>query len=167
MKKYLHRVLGLYETVGAAELARERLVQRGLPAVQLTVLQPGRDGMSRERRPDSDDVLLEMLRDATYGGIVGVLVGLAGIAALELARDNLFESMLGLSTLIILGWSVSIGAFVGAAVGARSRKGSVADLLKVSLASGHIVLVAHTTTEEQTTVAQTILGESLNKAAHA
>ena len=167
MKKYLHRVLGLYETRAAADSARERLIQRGLPAAQLKMLQPGRDGANPETRPDSDDVLYEMLRDAALGALIGVVVGIAGTVALVIARSSLFDSGPVLGTLIMIGWSASIGAFVGAAAGARSRKGDVADLLRISLASGHVVLVAHATTEEQTTAAQLILGESLRPTARA
>ncbi len=160
MARYLHRVLGLYATRAAAESARDRLAQRGLPLEQIKILEHGRGG-ARRARADSDDVLYEMLREGLIGTLIGTLVGAAGTIALAVAKAGLFASSPVLGTLIMLGWGASIGGFVGAAAGARSSKGDVSDLINISLANGHVVVVAHTVTEEQTAFARKILGASM------
>jgi hypothetical protein len=161
MKKYLHRVLGLYETHGGAALAREQLLLAGFLPAQLTLLQPGSSGLSRETHVDSDDVRYEILRHAQIGALIGTLIGFAGTVALIMANGHLFDTGPVLGTLIMVGWSASIGGFAGAVIGATGHRGDVADLLSVSLASGHIVLIAHTSSEEQTGAARLILGQSL------
>lgn len=161
MKTYLHRVLGLYETTAAAELAREKLARGGMQPLQLTLLLPGLDGLRREIRADSDDVLVEVLRDGAIGVVVGLTVGALGTIALTIARASLFDSGPILGMLIMLGWGATIGGLVGALVGTRNHKGEVADLIHASLATGHVVLIAHAASEAQTALARVVLGESL------
>lgn len=43
MKKYLHPAPGLCKTRGAADVARQRRLDQGLPDSQPTMLQPGRE----------------------------------------------------------------------------------------------------------------------------
>ena len=69
------------------------------------------------------------------------------------------EHLIG--TLTLLGWGASLGGLVGAVAGADTNKGDVSDLVKAALANGHVVLVAHATTEAQTTLARKIIGESI------
>lgn len=161
MENYLHRVLGIYETRAAAEAALDRLVQRGLPRDKARLLEPGRSRENEDAIADSDDVLKEVLRDGAIGTAVGTLAGAAGTAALAAANISLFVASPVLGALSMLGWGASLGAIVGAAAGAQNSKGDVADLVKDALASGHVVLVAHTATEEQTTYARQIIGDSM------
>lgn len=164
MKRYLHRVLGLYATRNAAESVRDQLVQGGLPLEKMTILEHGRTGRSRETVADSDDVLYEMIREGTIGGVIGMLVGFAGTLALVFAKASLFASAPLLGTAIMLGWGASIGVLVGALAGARNGKGEVADMIAMALASGHVVLVAHAVTEKQTARARRIIDESMGSA---
>lgn len=161
MEKYLHRVLGLYATRAAAESARDRLVQRGLPPEKVKILESRRDGA--ETKADSDDVLKEVLRQGAIGTAVGTLAGAAGTIALAAASISLFIASPVLAALSMLGWGASLGGIVGAAAGAQSSKGDVSDLVKDALAGGHVVLVAHTATEEQTTYAREIIGDSIGE----
>lgn len=161
MDNYLHRVLGLYATRAEAEAAYHRIVERGLAPEKLKILEPGRDGADPEARADSDDVLKEMLRDGAIGTAVGTLAGAAGTVALAAANISLFMASPVLGALSMLGWGAGLGAIVGAAAGAKNSKGDVSDLLKDALASGHVILVAHTATEEETTYARQIIGDSM------
>ena len=163
MEKYLHRVLGLYATRVAAESAFEQLVQRGLPPEKVKILGPRRDGEDGETKADSDDVLKEMLREGAIGTAIGTLAGAAGTIALAAANISLFIASPVLGALSMLGWGASLGGIVGAATGAQSSKGDVSDLVKDALASGHVVLVAHAATEEQTTYAREIIGTSIGE----
>lgn len=159
MENYLHRVLGIYATRAAAESASDQLTERGMPAENVKILEPGRT--SEEGKADSDDVLKEMLREGAIGTAVGTLAGAAGTAAMAVANISLFMASPVVGALSMLGWGASLGAIVGAVTGAKNSKGDVADLAKDALASGHLVLVAHTATEEETSYAQQIIGASM------
>lgn len=161
MKKYLHRVLGLYKTRGAADVARQRLLDQGLPASQLVMLQPGRGALSREVRADSDDVLREMLRVGALGALLGAITGALVTGVLMAIGIGLFDTNAMPGALIMISNGIAVGGLVGAIAGARNRRGEVADFLKSALDQGKVVLVAHTTTERQTAQARVILGESL------
>ena len=84
MEKYLHRIVGVYETRAAADAVSLQLVRRGMPADDVKILEPGRAGDPPEAQADSDDVLKEMLREGAIGTAVGTLAGAAGTAALAL-----------------------------------------------------------------------------------
>lgn len=162
MEKYLHRVLGLYATRAAAEAASDRLVECGMPPENVTILEPGSSSSSSgEARPDSDDVLKEMLREGAIGTAVGTLAGAAGTVAMAVANISLFMASPVVGALSMLGWGASLGAILGAVTGAKSSKGDVADLVKDTLASGHVVLVAHASNEAETTYARQIIGDSM------
>lgn len=163
MKSYRHRVVGLYATREAAETAAADLVRRGLPADTVHVLAPGLGEGAPETRADSDDVLKEVLREGAVGTAVGTLAGAVGSAALAAANITLFVASPLLMPLTMLGWGASLGAIVGGVAGAQSAKGDVADLVRDALANGHHVLVAHTATEEQTTWARQIVGDSMTE----
>lgn len=161
MENYLHRVLGLYATRAAAQSASDQLVQRGMRPENVKILEPGRDGADPDAKADSDDVLKEVLREGAIGTAVGTLVGAAGTIALAAANVSLFMASPVVGALAMLGWGASLGGIVGVATGAESSKGDVSDLVKDALASGHVALVAHTATEEETTYARQIIGDSM------
>ena len=163
MENTLHRVFGLYATRAAAESARDLLAQHGLAPEKIKILEAGRDGPGREAEADSDDVLKEMLRDGAIGTAVGTLAGAIGTAALAAANISLFIANPVLGTLAMLGWGASTGAIVGAVVGAENSKGDVSDLVKNALENGHVALIAHTATEQETNYARQIIGDSMHE----
>lgn len=163
MKNYLHRVLGLYATRAAAESARDLLAQRGLAPEKIKILETERDSLGRAVKADSDDVLKEMLRDGAIGTAVGTLAGAVGTVALAAANISLFIASPVLGTLSMLGWGASLGAIVGAVAGAENSKGDVSDLVKNALESGHVALIAHTDTEDETNYARQIISDSMHE----
>ena len=161
MGNYLHRVLGLYAVRTEAESVFDQLVQRGILPEKVTILEPGRGDGNGEAKADSDDVLKELLRESAIAAAVGTFAGAAGTIALAAANISLFIASPVLGALYLLGWGASLGGFVGAVAGSQRSKGDVSDLVRDALAGGHVVLVAHTATEEQTTRAQQIIGASM------
>jgi hypothetical protein len=161
MDTYLHRVLGFYAGRAPAEEVFIQLVRRGIPAEKVKILEPGEGGESAESKADSDDVLKELLREGAIGTAVGALAGAAGTIALAATNISLFVASPVLGALYLLGWGASLGGFVGAVAGSQNRKGDVSGLVKDALSSGHVVLVARTATEVQTTIARRIIGESM------
>jgi len=163
MEQYLHRVLGFYAMRSVAESVSDLLIRHGVPAGKLIILEPDQDGASLETKADSDDVLKELLRGGAIGTLVGALAGAAGTVALAIANISLFIASPVLGALYLIGWGASLGAFIGAVAGSQSSKGDIADLVRDALASGQVVLVAHTATEQQTTHAQQIIGASMRE----
>ena len=161
MDKYLHRILGFYTTRTEAEAVAGQLQRGGVNPGQLRILEPGLGGAGNEGHADSDDVLREMLVDGSIGTGVGALAGAAGTIAMGVASVSLFIASPVLAALVMLGWGASPGGVVGAVVGAQSSKGEVADLVKDALSNGHVVLVVHARSEEQTTLAQQTIGQSM------
>lgn len=161
MKNYLHRVVGLYPTRTEAESARDLLAQYGLAPDSMSILEPGNDAAGSQAQADSDDVLKEMLRDGAIGTAVGTLAGAIGTAALATANISLFIANPVLGTLAMLGWGASTGAIVGAVAGAENDKGDVSDLVKNALEKGHVALIAHTATEQETDYTRKIIGNSM------
>jgi len=161
MKNSLHRVVGVYDTLAEADSSRTQLLAHGLLAAQLMTLRPGFAGAGAEGLADSDDVLKELARDGAIGTAAGTLVGAAGTVAIAAASVSLFIASPVVATLFMLGWGASLGGLVGAVVGAKTRTGDASDLVKDALASGHVVLVAHTSSEAQTARAREIVGSSM------
>lgn len=161
MEHYLHRVLGIYETRVEAQAARDRLVERGLAPDKVKVFaslrQSDRDALSA----DSDDVLKEVLRETAIGTAVGTAAGAVGAIALAAANLSLFVASPLLAPLTMLGWGASAGAIVGGAAGAQRNKGDVSDVVKDALSKGHVILLAHTISEDQATAAREVIGESM------
>jgi hypothetical protein len=65
----------------------------------------------------------------------------------------------------LLGWGASIGGLVGAVAGSPPDQGDVPNLIRDALANGYVVLVAHADTDEETTLIQRIIGESMGRPA--
>ena len=161
MERYLHRVVGLYVVRSDADPVVARLDELGVPPSKIRVIEPGFGNGSPRAAPDSDDVLQELLRGGAIGTAVGTLTGAAGSIALAAANISLFVASPVLGALYLIGWGASLGGLVGAMAGTQADKGDIADLIKDALAGGYVVLVAHTDTEEQTTLVQRIIGESM------
>jgi L-asparaginase/Glu-tRNA(Gln) amidotransferase subunit D len=62
----------------------------------------------------------------------------------------------------MIGWGAALGGVIGAAVGAGTENTKhFSDLVRDAVKSGHAVLIAHAATEQQTTTAQSVIGNSL------
>jgi hypothetical protein len=74
---------------------------------------------------------------------------------------SLFIASPLLAPLVMLGWGASLGALVGAAAGASAgpekKEGWLSDLVGDAIASGQVVLVAETRTEQETAIAREVI----------
>ena len=160
---YLHRVVGLYPTHAAAQIAREELLAHGVPPSQLRLIAPeltnAADAVAEAAAPDSDEVVAELLRDGAIGTAVGSAAGAGATIALAAANITLFVTNPVFGALFLLGWGASLGGLLGAVVGAERHQGDVASLIKDAMACSQFVLVVHAKTEEQTSQAQRIFGK--------
>ena len=161
MEKYLHRVMGIYSTVAVAESVGNRLARIGIPQEKMRVLGPGSGDAKLDAQFANDDVLKETLRVSTIGATVGTIVATAGNIAMTAAHISLFVAGPVLGALYVLGWGASLGGVAGAVVGAAVNKADLSELIKDALDGGHVVLLALTDTETQTTEARKIIAASM------
>ncbi len=160
MNSYLHRIFGIYASRHEAEQVFEHLLQDGFKLEQLELID--KPGSNAETAPDSDEVRNEVLVDGAIGTAAGAGIGALGEVAIAAANVSLFIASPVLGTLMMIGWGAALGGVIGAAVGAGTENTKhFSDLVRDAVNSGHAVLIAHAATEQQTTTAQSVIGNSL------
>jgi hypothetical protein len=160
MENYQHRVYGLYANRQEADQIRAQLLQQGFKPDQLQLVDKSQS--DKEITPDSDEVRNEVVIDGAIGTAAGAGIGALGEVALAAANVSLFVASPVLGTLTMIGWGAAVGGLVGATIGAGAEdtkrfSGIVQDAVK----SGHAALIVYAMNEEQTTLAQAIIGDSL------
>lgn len=165
MDEYRHHVSGFFAHREDAEGVFSRLVERGLPHERLRIFAADPAASDSAPKEDSNAVLQDVLVDAAIGTAVGTGVGALGSVALAATSVSLFIASPLLAPLVLLGWGASIGGLVGAAAGtttgAGNKEGWFSDLIRDAIASGQVVLVAETWTEQETAVAREVIQASV------
>ncbi|HEY6897643.1 MAG TPA: hypothetical protein VI279_10295 [Rhodocyclaceae bacterium] len=164
MDQYRHHVSGFFPHREDAEGALARLVDGGLPRDQLQILDADSLPGATVKPASSNEVLKDVLVDGAIGTAVGSGIGMLAELALVAANVTLFVASPLVAPLAMLGWGASLGGFIGAAAGAGSKDGKFSTLIQDAIASGQVVIVAETRSEQETTIAteviQTLIGQS-------
>jgi hypothetical protein len=84
----------------------------------------------------SNGVLKDVLMFAVVGTVVGTAIGALAEMALAAANTSLFAASPLIAPLALLGWGASLGAFVGAAIGAGSRENALSTLVQRAISAG-------------------------------
>lgn len=159
-----HKVSAIYNTLDEAEQVRQHLIDGGIAASEVTLLQdlplpPDKEG--------NDEVLKDILMDGAIGTAVGTGVGAIGTVILWAASVTLFVTSPVLTTLSMLGWFAGVGGIVGGVVGAegkdhkKGKEGRFSDLVMDLIKAGNVVLVVRTHGETDRELAKDILSKSL------
>lgn len=169
MNEYRHHVSGFFANRDDAVNTLSTLVDRGLPREQLQIFET--DSASSEPAPkeDSNAVLKDVLVDGTIGTAVGTGLGALAEVALVAANVTLFVASPLIAPLAMLGWGAGLGGVIGAAIGAKAKpatepeekKGWLSDLVRDAIASGQIVLMVQTRTEQETAIAREVIQASV------
>jgi len=166
MDNYNHTVSGIYSELAIAEKTGRQLCDIGFLPEQIEIIKENTD-IAAPAADASDKVLKEVVVDGAVGTVVGA--GLFGIGHLALVGANisLFIASPLLGPLVMLGWGASIGGLLGAVAGAtvdpsNDNGQAFVDLVKDALSHGDVVLIAHTTTVEETRLAQDTIRDSVN-----
>ena len=161
MDEYCHHVSGFFAHRAEAEGALSSLVARGLPRAQLQLFDAESGPSVTELKGENNEVLTNVLVDGAIGTAVGTGIGALAQLALVAANVSLFIASPLVAPLVMLGWGASLGAFVGAAAGANAgvehKDGWLSDLVRDAIASGQVVLVAQTRTEQETAIARDVI----------
>lgn len=164
MDQYRHHVSGFFPHREDAEGALSRLVDGGLPRDQLKILDAASVPGTTATPAGSNEVLKDVLVDGAIGTAVGSGIGVLAELALVAANVTLFVASPLVAPLAMLGWGASLGGFIGAAAGAGGKDGKFSALIQDAIASGQVVVVAETRTEQETTIAkeviQALIGQS-------
>lgn len=164
MDKYRHHVSGFFARREDAERAISKIVERGLPRKQLHIFGADSAQPTSTQHEKSNEALKDMFVDGTIGAAVGTgIFGLAEVA-LVAANVSLFIASPLIAPLAMLGWGASLGGLIGATVGSENKKvkeGWFSDLISDAIASGQVVLVAVTKTEQETAIAREVIKASV------
>lgn len=159
-----HIVSGIYTSRAEADVACHRLVARGLPRAQMNVIESASAPGNRKMAAD-DDALKDMLVDGAVGAAVGTGIGALAEVALIAANVTLFVASPLIAPLAMLGWGAALGGVFGAAVGAEKqdekKDGKFSDLVLDAIRAGHVVLVAHTRSDDEAAMARSVIGDSV------
>jgi hypothetical protein len=161
MSDYVHYVSGFFAHREEAYDVYEKLIAKGIPRERVQTYTDATTAPAHEPAESSNQVLKEVLVDGTIGTVVGTGVGALIQVALIAANVTLFVASPLIAPLVLLGWGASIGGVVGASIGAAENAKPLSALIEDAIASGQIVIVAKTLTEEETTIAQEIIKGSI------
>ena len=165
MNEYRHHVSGFFAHRDEAETALSSLVAKGLPRDRLQIFTAESVPPVTTQEKKSDGVLQDVLVDGAIGTVVGTGLGALGEVALVAANVSLFVASPLIAPLMLLGWGASIGGLIGAATGATkgpgNKHGWFSDLIRDAIASGQVVLVADTRSEQETASAREVLRASV------
>ena len=159
-----HKVSAIYTTRDEAEQVRQHLIDGGIAASEVALLQdlplpPDEEG--------NDEVLKDILVDSAIGTAVGTGVGAIGTVILWAASVTLFITSPLMTALAMLGWFAGVGGIVGGVVGAegkddkKGKEGKFSELVMDAIKSGNVVLVVRTHGETDRELAKDIIGKSL------
>lgn len=165
MQPQPHHVSGFFATRADAEAARDKLLQRGVPAADLHIYADNAPPAEPAPAADSQAVLKDVVVDGAVGTAVGTGLGALAQVALVAGNVSLFIASPLLAPLAMMGWGAGIGAVVGAAVGATASdktggdtpQGWLSNLVADAIANGQFVLVARTRHEAQTVAAREVI----------
>ena len=171
MDETRHHVSGFYTQREEAETALSSLVARGLPRAQVQIFADDSAVAVSTAPGKNNDMLKDVLVDGAIGTAVGTGIGALAEVALVAANVTLFIASPLIAPLAMLGWGASLGAVIGAVVGtekdsglkAAKKDGKLAELISDAIASGQVVLVAVTRTEQETAMAREVIQASLGQ----
>ena len=160
MTTYEHHLSGIFVKREEAEIAREKLLARGLDDSRIHIFTNDPLALKPATDESSNRVLKDMLVDGAIGTGVGTALGALGELALVAANVTLFVASPLIAPLVMLGWGASLGAVVGAVRGAVNKDPKVSrfsELVSDAIAGGQVVLVVSTLSEEETHMVSNIL----------
>jgi hypothetical protein len=165
MDEYRHHVSGFFANREDAEGALSRLVERGLARERLQIFATAPASSVPAAKDGSSEVLKDVLVDGAIGTAVGTGLGALAQVALVVANVSLFVASPLIAPLMLLGWGASLGGLIGAVAGATpgagNKEGWLSDLISDAIASGQVVLVAETRTEQETATARDVIQASV------
>ncbi|OGB33949.1 MAG: hypothetical protein A3F78_14090 [Burkholderiales bacterium RIFCSPLOWO2_12_FULL_61_40] len=172
MNAYHHHVSGFFSNRDDANIARSQLIARGFPPEQLQIFVT--DTVPSEPLPqhDSNAVLKDVLVDSAVGTAIGTGLGALAEVALVAANVTLLVASPLVAPLAMLGWGAFLGGTLGAAAGTVSgsvgvpgkKEGWLSELVRDAIASGQIVLLAITRTEQETATAREVIEAAVGEA---
>jgi len=168
MNEYRHHVSGFFAECDEARKTMATLVAHGVPPAQIRIYETDEATSGPAPKEDSNAVLKDVLVDGAIGTAVGTGLGALAQVALVATSVTLFVASPLVAPLAMLGWGAAVGGVIGASVGATAdpvgadkKDGWLEEMVRDAIASGQIVLVAETRTEQETALARDVIGASV------
>jgi hypothetical protein len=164
MSQYRHHVSGIFSNRREAANTWDILIKQGIPSEQLQIFESDTSLPATTQQAKSNEVLKDMVVHGVIGTAVGTGVGALAQVALVAANVSLFIASPLVAPLALLGWGASLGGLAGATYGAKigsNKEGWLSDLVKDAISSGQVVLVAETSTKQQTVIAREVIQTSV------
>lgn len=165
MNEYIHFVSGFFATHTESEDVLSRLVEQGFPRERIRIFKNDPATPEAVAEATSNIVLKNVLIDGAVGAAVGGGIGVAAEAALVAANVSLFVASPLIAPLVMLGWGVGLGGFIGAAAavstGGEAKKQEFAELVRDAVSSGQVVLLVETRTEREAALARDLIREGV------
>jgi hypothetical protein len=156
-----HYVSGFFANREDAESALSVLIDKKIPPERLSIFKTHSEAATSKMEAKSNEVLKDILVDGAIGAGVGTGIGALVEVALVAANVTLFVASPLIAPLALLGWGASLGALAGTAYGskvaAHDKGGRFSDMIRDAITNGQIVLVAETTTQAETKLAQKVI----------
>jgi len=156
-----HYVSGFFANKEHAENTLLALTAKGFPLELLTIFKTHLDTPASKMEAKSNEALKDIIVDGAIGAGVGTGIGALVEVALVAANVTLFVASPLIAPLALLGWGASLGALAGTTIGfkvpADEKAGKFSDMVRDAISNNQIVLVAETTTQAETKLAQEII----------
>ena len=166
MRKYIHHVSGIFSHREAAESARTRLIDSGMPESRVTLFDSSSKLPPATEQAKSNAVLKNMIVKGAVGAAVGTGIGAITEVALVAASVTIFVASPLVAPLALLGWGATLGGTVGATIGAKlspdNKKSWLTDLVRDAIASGQVMLVVETLSQQETDTTAEVIKLSVN-----
>ncbi len=164
MDHYRHHVSGIFSNRREAASTLDALIKQGISNKQLQIFESNASLPAATQQAKSNEVLKDMAVDGAIGAAVGTGIGALTQVALIATNVSLFIASPLVAPLALLGWGASLGGMAGATFGAKigsKKEGWLSDLVKDAISSGQVVLVAETSTKQQTEIAREVIQTSV------
>jgi hypothetical protein len=165
MSQYTHHVSGIFSHQHAADRARLRLIEGGIPSSRIALIDSTTPPAASEQAK-SNVVLKDMLVKGAIGTAVGTGIGALTEVALVAASVTIFVASPLVAPLALLGWGATLGATVGATLGAKvgsaDQKSWLSDLVKDAIVDGQVMLVVKTLNQQETAITAEIIKLSVD-----
>ena len=83
MENNVHKVAGVFATIDDLYMARNLLINRGIPDGNISLIIPDDHNIDKKIEPHGDEVAKTVVKDALLGSAIGGGVGAAGAAAMR------------------------------------------------------------------------------------
>jgi LytS/YehU family sensor histidine kinase len=162
MKKYCRHVSGFFSNRDQAEAICSTLVNSGIDKEQLTLR---RTNLVSNLSGDTDGITTAMLTSImgtiVTGTAIGAVIGVT--AGLALNPVDAYSATPLITPMILIGWGASMGAFIGAVIGAKQKNQHLTKMGEETILYRQFTVIVETHDRQQTSTVKSIMDVAAEK----